>query len=312
MSKVINKAKAAVDKVLNKDNDDSQKSNPDTDNSNQGAVENDQLDNTPPGSANARERGVPQNIPMENKQGGRTETVASKVSDSIPQPEISGVVATVPYKAIDPLKEARKASRGTRRQFAFEDTVRKASTQSGFKLSPRAIGKMIEAMNGSDVNVANELRGVLRGFGVDDEQERMVNELLKNNQLFTGDQKPGNLQVLALPPGAEKPREFFQAPGTTGKMDERYYPTRFPMKPNPDDFEVGDIIYSVHEDRTFTVLSVAQQTAEYQANVSMPPMTPIERVEADFEEVPKEVLKSGLVRNTDDENNDEDDNEDEK
>ena len=273
---------------------------------NQAPVTNDELDNNPPGSANARERGVPQNAVLENKQSGRTEKVASKVGDSVEEPEYEGIMQTVPYRKPDPVREARKASRGTRRQLAFEDTVRKAADQSGFKLSPRAIGRLIEGMNTSDPNTANELRGILRGFGVDENQERMVTELLNNNSLFVGDQKPANLQVLALPPGAEKPREFFQAPGTTGKMDERYYPTRFPMKPNPDDYETGDVIYSVHEDKTFTVLSVAQQTPEFQASVSMPPMNPIERVEQDFEELPEEVLRSGLVRNTADDEEDED------
>jgi hypothetical protein len=196
------------------------------------------------------------------------------------------------------LKEARREVRSQLKSGSPDQvkTKLRGANNNEINLSQTTLAHLVHLSQNVGGSTSKEINDVLMLIGVGEDKIKEVQQILKNPQLFAGDQKPANLQVLSLPPGAQKPPEFDVAPGTTVKPDERYYPYRFAMYPNESDFENGDLIYSVHEDASFIVLSVQQQTTEWQSNHHLPPMNLITRIGGSADEAPKEVLKSGPVR----------------
>lgn len=253
-------------------------------------IENDQLDNNPPGSSSAINRGVPQNAAKENKQGGTTPR--KQVFGGDDETKDAQIVKTMPYKKENPLSVARA---GLRRSMASAAPTPRAASGEGKRLSPKAIAHLVKTIDGVDAATALELNSVLEVMGVDESNIREVRELMKNPQLFAGDQKPANLQVLGLPPGAQKPPTFDVVPGTTVVPDDIYYPTRFAMIPDEQYFQDGDLICHVHEDSTYFVLSVEQQKSEWQSQHHLPPMNIISRVGGSVDEAPEEIVKKGLT-----------------
>lgn len=263
----------------------------------QGTVTNDAHDYHPPGSGSLSELGVPERAASELK-GRQTRGIpASTVSDSIPQPKIDGVVATVPYKQINPVADARSAARSQNSLDNLPATERKKATRKAKgqpDLSPTMIARLVSMRNNLDGEGFVEMEEVLTSLGLDENDIAEAEQLLKHPEIFAGDQKPANLQVLSLPPGAQKPREFEITPGMPTRPEDRYFPTRYASNPADKWFETGDIVYHVHEDQTFTVLSAVQQTSEWQAVHHTPPMNVIRRIGGkQFAEIPEPVLRSG-------------------
>jgi hypothetical protein len=205
-------------------------------------------------------------------------------------------VRVVTEPEMTPLQKARQEVNqklADARQEEVQGSNKQRASSKGPRLSARTAASIVNIANNSDAAVSRELMDMLNFVGVDDEAMKEVNELLAKPSLLAGDQKPANLQVLSLPPGAQKPVEFNVAPGTKAAIDNRYYPTRYASNPHDEDFEAGDLIYVVHEDSTYTVLSVFQQTQQWQQVNHLPPMNLIRRVEGDPAELPKEVENSG-------------------
>jgi len=256
-------------------------------------IQNDNLDNHPPGSASVVERGVPQRRINEAKQGGTTQRPPAMQAAAPPDAQ---VIQTMPYKAPNPLAEARQTVRAQMKVGDVDSRQRARSVGRGKPvLSAKSLAHLMRTIDGVDAGTAAELNSVLDILEVDDLTRREVRELMKNPQLFSGDQKPANLQVLSLPPGAQKPPEFDTAPGTNSIPDTRYYPTRYATIPKEDNFEDGDLIYNVHEDASYTVLSVYQQTSDWQSNHHTPPMNLIKRIGGSADDIPRAVSNSQIV-----------------
>jgi hypothetical protein len=261
-----------------------------------GEVTNDSHDYNPPGSESAVNRGVPNKVLQENSKGSATVgRPASTVQDSAIKPDYADkVVLTKPYTEHNPLQEARLQAR---MQNAVDNAPAPQTKKSGktIELNAKTVARVIQLSDGLDQSAQQEINAMFKAVGVSEEGMQYARNLLKHPELFSGDQKPGNLQELSLPPGAQKVREFDVAPGQPALPEDRYYPTRYPSNPDDDDFEAGDLVYCVLEDQSFMVLSVAQQTTEYQQAHAMPRCNVIRRVGGrEFSDVPKEVLKSGL------------------
>lgn len=261
-------------------------------------VENDPLDHTPPGSASLVDRGTPSRAANESK-GTNTSATKPTFADDTEDEEPPQKVVMVPYVPQNALKEARRAlnSKISSGKVETSEKQEKRESASGDapELGPREIAHLIRTMDSSSSDTANSFKAILRSLGVDEDQEREVRELMKHPELFAGDQKPANLQVLGLPPGAQKPPEFEAAPGTNFIPDTRYYPTRFAMNPQDKNYEDGDLVYSVHEDSTYTVLSATQQSREWQSANHLPPMNLIRRIGGKVSDAPKSAKKSDLI-----------------
>lgn len=261
-------------------------------------ITNDPLDNNPPGSASIVQRGVPSREANDMRSKASTATPSTSVMDNADEPENVQFVKNIPYEPPNPLKEARKAAVKQRNEIDSDNSRKEKPRSKGEgtpNISLRAMAHIIRASNSSDVQTSNELRGLLKEIGVNDMTLRQVEEMANHPELFAGDQKPANLQVLGSLPGAQKPVEFEAAPGTTSLPDNRYYPTRYPLVPDEEQLEDGDLIYYVHEDASYTVLSVYQQKREWQTANHLPPMNLIGRVGGDVEETPKELNRSGFI-----------------
>lgn len=262
----------------------------------QGSVTNNAHDYNPAGSASSQDRGVPQKTITENAKTIPTQgKPTTSINDSVEKPEIAKeVVQTIPFMAVDPKAEARARARSANQQDNAASSVqKKRSSGDGFQLSPEMLAKFIQLSRGPGV-ADQEITALLAFIGVSEKDKEQAVALLNSPSLFVGDQKPGNLQELSLPPGAQKVREFDVPPGQPAKPETKYYPQRYGANPPDEWFADDDLIYFVLEDQTFTVLSVYQQTSEYQQAHAMPRMNPLRRVGGgDFSAVPKAVLRSG-------------------
>lgn len=269
-----------------------------------GAVENDALDYNPPGSASLVDRGVPEKAASESKGRSTQGVIASTVRDSIPQTEVDGVFATVPYRQIDPVAQARQAARSQNALDNLSPVEKKKATKRAKgqpELSPLFVARLLNLRDSLDGEGVIEADEALTALGIGEEEIEEARQLLKHPEIFAGDQKPANLQSLSLPPGAQKPRSFDITPGMPTRPEDRYYPTRYASNPADKYFEDGDLVYYVHEDQTFTVLSTVQQTSEWQAVHHLPGMNVIRRVGGkQFAEIPEVVLRSGLQKERED------------
>lgn len=291
---VVNKAKEVATKVKDtvKGSDKTEK------------IENDVLDDNPPGSASIQDRGVPSRAANENRSSVKTATPVSSASDEDDDKDAQ-VVISKPYKKTSPIAAARKSAIGKLSGVEVDNRnkIRSAGKDKseGTSISPTVLARMMRGMNNAPANERYEFDNFIKGLKLHPDTLREIQELASHPEIFVGDQRPANLQVLGLPPGAEKPPEFEVAPGTTAKYDARYFPTRYAMPPRDEDFEDGDIVYSVHEDATFTVLSVAQQTPEWQASHHTPPMNLIRRIGGEVSDLPKAVTESGILKESEEE-----------
>lgn len=260
------------------------------------SIENDNLDNSPPGSASIRDRGVPTRAANESRQGGTTARPPAMEAPAEPDAQI---IKTMPYKAPNALSEARSAVRAGLRGSTVNvgQRARSVGGKSKNALSAKGIAALIRTESG--VNAGTTADSLMDALEVDDvNTRREVKELLKHPELFVGDSKPANLQVLSLPPDGQKPPEFDAAPGTDTIPDTRYYPTRYAIMPSESNFETGDLIYNVHENGNFTVLSKYQQTQEWQASHDTPPMNLISVVGGGEQKTVDTTSKSDLVNKT--------------
>lgn len=204
-------------------------------------------------------------------------------------------------KSYDDVKEARKANRLAIKLGAADSKARarKAGKDQPI-LSTKAVGFILRLVDTLDATTAKEVNEALAELGVDEASIMEVRELMKDPTAFQNAGKPDKLDVLQLPPGAQKPREFSAPPGKedTLEIDERYWPTRYTVVPLEEDLESGDLVYCVQEDKSFIVLNEVQQTPEWQAANHMPPMNFLFRVggstkeEAKAEKTSEETKKA--------------------
>jgi hypothetical protein len=261
------------------------------------AIENKATDPFPPGSGTPQTLGTPQKA-VEASKGEKTAAPLGNVESEDSPKFADKVIQTVPYEKPNPLADARR-SLISQIKNAPSAKVRSKREKGEKILSPRAIALLIRSAGSANEALRGEIEEVLSLAGMEDtEIQEQFDALARHPELFAGDQKPGNLQVLSLPPGAQKPPEFDAAPGTTAMPDTRYWPSRFALPPDEDDYEDGDLIYVVHEDSSYTVLSVGMQTAEWQSTHHLPPMNLISKVGGgDIEELPKVAKKGAALIN---------------
>jgi hypothetical protein len=172
--------------------------------------------------------------------------------------------------------------------------LRNASKPKKASLSDILIGSLLDLSDNSDAELQNEILEVLTDYSIDVTKINEVREAMKSDTFFTSgkefktssgrtvhtDGRPvSKIESLGVQPELQKPRDFNFPPGTQIPVEEiKYWPTRFQNKPDPKNYEKGDLVYNLQEDHSFTVLSHEQQTTTWQSQNHLPAMNFIETI----------------------------------
>jgi hypothetical protein len=240
---------------------------------NQEPITADPMDGTPPGSASPNERGTPSRNVTE---ATTSKTAAPATAATVPI-EPDQVIATVPYKEVNPVDVVRQSLLQKMNQGLQEE---KRSKKKDI-ISNRALHRLIATFD-SDPTLAGDLDAILDELGITEEQlEEAKMQAIKNPAAFAAQiHKDNRLHSLGLPPDAAPRRGDDKPSGLHDVIDDdkKYWPTRYSVPVDEDNFENGDLIYQVHEDSTFVVLSAEQQTRSWQRANTLPAMNLISRV----------------------------------
>jgi hypothetical protein len=250
----------------------------------------DATDGTPPGSASPNERGTPQRNITEATVAERGERTPMPSTTVVPDKvEPDQIIATVPYRPTSALDEVRQS---LVQQIHRENKDNKRSNKKD-AISNRALIRLISVFD-TDPTLRGELDIILESLEVSEEQIAEAKEAaVKNPKAFAARvDLDTRLHSLGLPPDAA-PRPSDDKPSGLASAyedDKKYWPTRYAVPVDEDNFVEGDLIYQVHEDSTFTVLSIAQQTRSWQSANTLPAMNLISRVGYDdAAEIPEEL-----------------------
>lgn len=171
------------------------------------------------------------------------------------------------------LADARKKNR------AIIPTLVPRNKSDKTSLSDVLIGALLVASDNSGASLSNEILEVFKDYNVDTPKINEVRAAMASPTFFHSGTFVEKLSSLGVQPELQKPRDFNFPPGTQVPVEElRYWPTRFAEKPDLKNYENGDLVYSVQEDKSFTVLSAEQQTVQWQSQNHLVPMNLLETV----------------------------------
>lgn len=197
----------------------------------------------------------------------------------------AAVNVSVPEERVD--KNEVTVADARKKNHAVIPTLVGRTKSAKSTLSDVLIGTLLVASDNSDATLSNEVLDVFKDYNVNVDKINEVRAAMADSNFFrSGFEK--RITSLGVQPELQKPREFDFAPGVPlPEEDAKYWPKLFQTQPSSEGYEKGDLVYFVHENKSFTVLSAEQQTVQWQSQHHLPSMNMLETVGGKVEKTKK-------------------------